>query len=195
MAGPNFYVTARVESENRFHAYGQAVSASLNRAAAEAAAIVLKEVRAAETRVGQPRADGRLPGVHVPDGVHLRDSFRAGFLKDPYYGFLGAVRSLVVIVESGNPNAIWQEYGTRGRRKKSLKPGSSSRDRKSMGNRGVKPLHFMRKGLARAFPQVQVLIEDAVAGAGDVLGGSQIVDTTSPISPAKGAGVTPRFRF
>lgn len=192
--GPNFLVTARIEEEVRFKEYGVAVQAALNRAAAEAAAIVLKEVRAAETRVGVPRKNGQLPGVHVPEGVHLRDSFRAGVLKEPYFGFLGAVRDLLIIVESANPNAIWQEYGTRGRRKKALKPSGRGGGR-TEGNRGVKPLRFMRTGLNRAYPEVTALIQDAVATAGDVLGGSEIVDTTSPSFTPKRAGVTPRFRF
>lgn len=186
-----FYVTAEVQSEMRFREYGAAVQASLNKAYAEAALVILREVRAQETRVGVPRSNGELPGVHVPKGVHLRDSFRAGFVKMPYLGFIGAVSSAAVVIESANPNAIWQEYGTRGRRKKAYKPNTRGGGR-TEGNRGVKPLAFMRKGLALAFPEVQAIIEEAVASAGDVLGGSTLVDTTSPLTTPKRVGVSPR---
>lgn len=170
-----FLVTAQVESEMRFREYGEAVGASLNRALVEAAEVALSSVREAETRVGKPRQSGELPGVHVPQGVHLRDSFRYAIVKRPYLGMLNWVSSALIVLYSENPNAIWQERGvTRAQR------GS------------VSPLWFMKRGTARAWPEVVGIIQDAIAGAGDALGGSTLIETTSPLTTPKRAGVSPR---
>lgn len=187
-----FFVNAEIVSESSFHRYGQAVELKLNKALVEAAELTLQSVRAHETRVGVPREDGELPGVHVPEGVHLRDSFKWEVVKRPYFGFLGAVSSALIVVYSMNPNAIWQELGTRGRRRTALKQGVNKQGNphRHSGGRGVTGLHFMRDGLLAAEPEVARLIADAVAEAGATLGTSlgSIEAGGGAINPTKFGG-------
>lgn len=182
MGRGGFIVTARVETEMQFNELTRLVEVSVNKAIAEWAAIALAEVRNAETRVGDASEKRR-----VSPGVHLRDSFQVSTIK-ALTGF-GGLSTADVVVWTANPNAIWQELGTRGRRRKSLKGGAGSPVRTGAvtanvnateGNRGVAPLYFMRKGMRRAFPQGVALIQQAIAGLGAFGGGSTLVDTTSP---------------
>jgi hypothetical protein len=172
-----FFATATVEAESNFAAYGQAIELRVNKACVEAVQLMLSEVRAAETRVGRETRSGRLPGVHVPEGVHLRDSFRAQVV--PTFGFGIGPRSQLLVVYSPNPNAIWQELGTRGRRRKASQHGAGETE----GNRGVKPLYFMRKGLRRAFPQVRELLEKAVTEVDVAAPHFSASSTSAPVFP------------
>lgn len=166
-----FLVTAHVEAEMRFQEFSRAVEVAVNEALVEWAAIALEEIRAAETRVGDASLKRK-----VSPGVHLRDSFQVTIRRR--FGGLG-VGSVDIVVWTDNPNAIWQELGTRARRRKKLKSGGHS-SAPSEGNRGVKPLYFMRKGASRSFPKGVALIENALRGVGAFGGGSTLIDTVSP---------------
>lgn len=174
-----FLVHARIESESHFGALSRMVEVQVNKALVEWAKIALEEVVAAETRVGS-RAD--FEKRKVSPGVHLRDSFRWAVEPISFRGFGAAV------VYTDNPNAIWQELGTRGSRRKNLKGGRGSKRKvgavtsyvnETAGNRGVAPLYFMRRGLARALPQGEALMAAALNNVGAFGGGSTLVDTTA----------------
>lgn len=180
MAG-GFTVHARIESEVRFKEFGRMVEVEVNKALVEWAKIALEEVRAAETRVGT-RTDAAYRDRYKTRGQHLRDSFQWAIEPVGYKGFGAAV------VWSDDPNTIWQELGTRGSRRKSLKGGKGSPKRvgavtsnvnETVGNRGVKPLYFMRKGLRRALPAGEALMAAALRNVGAFGGGSTLVDTTA----------------
>jgi len=174
MARGGFTVHARIESESHFADFTRAVEVEVNKALVEWAKLALEEVVAAETRVGnRPDFEKR----RVSPGVHLRDSFRWAIEPVSYTGFGAAV------VWTANPNAIWQELGTRSRRRKKLKDGSSNfrtNATRGPGNGGVKPLYFMRKGLAKALPTGEALMAAALRNVGSFGGGSRLVDTTAP---------------
>lgn len=172
-----FRFFGEVMSESYFESYGQEVAIAVNNALIESSVVTLNEVRGHLTRYGKPRGNsGKLPGVHVPPGVHLRDSFRATVWKLPYFGFLRLGKTAGFSVYSDNPNAVWQELGTRGRRSthykndytyEAGKRGKSAAVRSaSAANSGVTALHYMSRGLATAYPTCLRLIQEAVAGAG-----------------------------
>lgn len=191
------FVRAEIETESNFQRYGEAVELRLNKALVEAAEIMLKSVREHETRIGVPRGGDELPGVHVPAGVHLRDSFKWEIVKAPFYGFKGAISSGAIVVYSLNPNAIWQELGTRGRRRKQLKAGSNRQGNphRTKGNVGVKPLHYMRDGLAAAYPEVKALIEAALVDAGSLIRSNPNVETGRGALGAPGEHITSSHSF
>src|SRR5437868_14173182 len=111
-----FLVTARVESQMRFREYGAAIELRLNKAIAECGAIALEEIRSAETRRSDESAGSGFTRRKVSPGVHLQDSFQTTIRR--VFRGPGAVSSVDVVVWTDNPNAIWQELGTRGRRRK-----------------------------------------------------------------------------
>lgn len=181
MAG-GFVVVAQVESEVRFNEYIAAVEVSVNKALVEWANLALREIRAAETRVGTAS-----PTRAISPGIHLRDTFRTLVQKSAFSSF-GAMIS----IWTADPNAIWQELGTRGRRHGTLKRGGKN---ETTGNRGVTPLFFMRNGFARAYPAGIALVESALQGLGDHTAGAPNFDTMGSSSllgsgTAIGTGIT-----
>jgi hypothetical protein len=168
----------------RFKEFGRLVELRVNKALVEGAAILLNAVREHETRVG----DGT-KGVHVPEGTHLRDSFES-VVVNVLPGAMGVANSRIVVF-SRNPNAIWQELGTRSRRRKAYKASSKTANNvfpfrtATSGNSGVAPLYFMRKALKQSAPAIEALIVKAIASAGEFGGGSTLVDTTSLHNPAR----------
>jgi hypothetical protein len=162
-----FLVTSQLHSELRFDEFRQAVEISVNKALVKGGAILLNAILDRETRIGDAS-----PKRRVSPGVHLHDSFHIAIQKT--LG-LGQGRAAIV-VWTPNANAIWQELGTRGSRRKKLKRGGGG---DTEGNRGVKPLYFMRRGFTAAYPEVEELIATAVASVGEFGGGAVVHDTTS----------------
>jgi hypothetical protein len=182
--GPPFLVTAQVHTEFRFRELGQLVEISINKALADGAAIALEEVEAAETRFS---TDPRGPGPHfkkpnVAGPTHLRASLRSTFRR----AFGGSFGVGEIIVWTDNPNAVWQELGTRGRRRKTLKSGAKLNvfpfraPPAGSSDRGVSPLYFMRTGFRRAEPKIMLLLQNALHEIGDVAAFSKTFDTVSP---------------
>jgi hypothetical protein len=175
-----FLVTARVETQLRFREFSRLVELSVNKALAEGAAIALDEVVRAETRdsdrSGVYGSGGRFNTRKVSPGVHLKDSFRVAVI--PAFGARFGFGEIVVWTD--NPNAIWQELGTRARRRKKLKGGAKpNASGEGSGNRGVAPLYFMRRGFRRAEPKIVLLLQNALHGVGGFGGSTKTFDTVS----------------
>jgi hypothetical protein len=180
-----FLVTAQLQSEVRFTEFTRAVEAAVNKALYEGAVIALEEIRA-RARVGD---DPRGPGPHFakPNDsgpTHHKDSFQVT-VRRLFRGAGAAAFDLVVWTE--NPNAVWQELGTRGRRQKRMKSGEARRGGGGEldsalfgGNRGVAPSYFMRRGFQAAEPKIAALVLHAISEVGSYATTGVAIDTTSP---------------
>ena len=175
----SFLVTAQIHTDFRFKEYTKMVEVRVNAALVEWGAIALDAVIAAETRIGD--ASERRA---ISPGVHLKDTFQMTVRKRlaQISGF-GGMHSTEVVIWSASPNAIWQELGTKGRRRKAYKkhgPGKKGAAGHPSGGRGVTPLYFMRTGLRKSEPAGAALIAAALAGAG-ASSSRHVFDTTTPI--------------
>lgn len=174
-----FLVTAQVMSESYFDQYEAAVTASVNAALVEWGAVTLDKILEHETRVGT-RPHDRYISYNFPYQLRDRAGWGVAIAKVRGFGLL----SSNIVVYTENPNAIWQELGTRRRRKKTLKSGAKGGFfSQSSGNAGVSPLYFMRKGTRDAYPIGVELMRAALATAGRMpLNGTpwhRMIDTTS----------------
>jgi hypothetical protein len=132
-------IKGEITLTNNFEAMVEAAQVRLELALVEWAEATKTAIVARETRVGDAAGDR-----NVFPGKHLRDSFEVGRVRR-------GPRGLYIRVFSRDPNALWQEKGTLGRRRAKLKSRPSDARRRGKGT-GVKPLYFMAHGVRDAFP-------------------------------------------
>ena len=137
-------VVARIETEQRWGELLAATEIRVNAALVEWGNVVLGRIREYETRVGTAS-----PTRAVSPGVHLRDTFRVSAVFKGISGFMSG-NSMSLIVYTPDPNAIWQESGTRGRRRKKLKQPDRGKVSRGPGT-GVRPLHFMKHAVKDSY--------------------------------------------
>lgn len=142
--------------DKRFSVVNDQFKRAVEEALGHGAGAVLASVRALETRVGDA-SDTR----KVYPGRHLKDSFSVRPVAREH----GGSRFEVAVV-TDDPNAVWQNDGTRRRRRKKVSQRNQGKLRRSGAelSGGVKPLRFMQKGLKLAMPAVIASFERSFRG-------------------------------
>ena len=182
----SFIVIGRIESEVHFAEFAAQLELRLNAALVEWGAMLLEAVQQ-NAPVSSERAD--FNRRRISPGVHLRDTFHIStFIR---HGFGRAFPE--VVVWSADPNAIWQEKGTRGRRKAQLKQYRTSgkgsqrnRTTGALGDRGTPPTYFISRAAREVFPAGIQLVQEAIDGLGNLASRTtlqrQITHMTKPVS-------------
>jgi hypothetical protein len=155
-------VKISVAVEDHFDLLEAEIRQDVEEAMVEGGTALLEAIKHAETRVGDTNR-GVWPGRHLQDSFVVTPVQRDGF----------GGRFLTIQVLTLDPNWRWQNYGTHARRRKKLAAGTvrrrqsasgQARYAKVAGSGGVKPLHFMSKGMRIAWPIFLELLKRKLPG-------------------------------
>lgn len=124
----------KFQIEEHFDKWGRDLEKGLARGLELFGRVAQGSVSSHMTRVG-PAGVGVTPSSHVKDSIRVSDPYRTP-------------RGLAIDVYSQDPNAYWQEKGTRGKKGKAKSARTAARRREQgVGHSGVKPLRFFLRGL------------------------------------------------
>lgn len=112
-------------------------------------------IRAGMTRRG-PAGKGVTPNLHVQDSLTVSPTMKR-------YGGRGGAE---VWVYSADPNALWQDQGTRGRKGRAKTARTRERRRAAgISHGGVKPLRYFMRGLRSSWPAGERALAAAIGRA------------------------------